>query len=153
MSPQPIKAGDAFSANWPGRTGAAVEISDVSGETAGRFDVAQAIARVFPAHMAFASAVIQEGVLPAKDFPSGPYPADKLIYRSDRMVEYETPAHLDGLGTMDQLRPGDRPIQGVAILKGQPPDLISLAVRLPTETSQLAPLIIRQTEIDNQSKK
>ncbi len=103
--------------------------------------------------MAFASAVIQEGVLPAKDFPSGPYPADKLIYRSDRMVEYETPAHLDGLGTMDQLRPGDRPIQGVAILKGQPPDLISLAVRLPTETSQLAPLIIRQTEIDNQSKK
>ncbi len=152
VTPQPLKTEALFSSNWLGFTGPAIQLSERSGDTSGRIEVARVIARVFPAHLAFARAVIQEG-LPAEDFPSGPYPRDKLIYRSDSMVEYETPAHSEGLGTMSSLRANDHPISGVAILHGQPPDLVLLTLRLSPETSQLAPLIVRQTEFDNQSKK
>jgi hypothetical protein len=63
-----------------------------------------AIARVFPAHRAFVRKVIAEGIEPTSDFPFGPYPNDKLTYKNKEMVEYETPAHKDGLGTQSRLQ-------------------------------------------------
>jgi hypothetical protein len=36
---------------------------------------------------------------PESDFPSGPYPKDKLIYRNDLVVQFQTPPHTIGLGT------------------------------------------------------
>ncbi len=72
-------------------TGPMIVVSSISGGTSGRFTVAQVVARVFPAHEAFARKVIKEGLMPASQFPFGPYPTDKLTVRTEDMVEYETP--------------------------------------------------------------
>ncbi|MGD0868870.1 MAG: hypothetical protein ABSB88_04920 [Bryobacteraceae bacterium] len=38
------------------------------------------------------------------------------------------------------------PLEGIAILNGEPPDLIFLSVRLPQDLVALAPVIIREVE-------
>jgi hypothetical protein len=87
--------------------------------------------------------------MPASIFPFGPYPTDKLISQSDRIVEYETPPHSMGLGTMSRLQTSDYPIDGVAILIGQAPDLVFLAVRLTPDMTDLTSQIIQQIEREN----
>ena len=47
---------------------------------------------------------------------------------------------------MSHFKANDDPIDGVAILQGQPPDLLVLRVRLPPEQRDLAPIIIHQIE-------
>ncbi len=59
------------------------------------------------------------------EFPSGPYPKDLLKYRGDRLIEYETPANMEGLGTHSGLRKNGTAIRGAAILTGEPTWLIS----------------------------
>jgi len=150
VTPQPIKTDDFFSPTWGGITGPAIQASGISGGTSGRFGVARVIARVFPTQTAFVQSVIKEGIEPASDFPFGPYPKDKLIIQSDRIVEYQTPPHSEGLGTTTSwLRANDYPISGVAILQGQEPDLVFLGVRLPPDMNDLTSHIIRQVEQDN----
>jgi hypothetical protein len=131
---------------------AVIEITDQYGGTSGRFGVADMIARVFPAHRAFVDAVtdeeVREGIHPPSSFPSGPYPKDKLTYRSKDLVEYETSAETEGLGTQSRLLKNGDPICGVAMLVGQTPDLVHLSVRLPLDVTDLAPLIIQQVERD-----
>jgi hypothetical protein len=100
---------------------------------------------VFPAHKAFVERVIAEGIEPASSFPYGPYAEDTLKYRSENIVEFWTPPQTEGLGTASRLRKNANPISGVAILLGGP-DLLGLWLRLPSETSDLTPLIIQQTE-------
>ena len=149
VSPGPLTAKLVLPGNgWNGSPGPAIEISSTYGDTSGRFGVAQIIARVFPAHRDFVQKVIAEGVEPAKSFPSGPYPADKLIYKSNEVVEYITPANTDGLGTNSALKKNADPISGVAILAGEEPNLIHLATRLPPDMSGLTPVIIQQAERD-----
>jgi len=148
VSPQPINTANLFASNPPGFTGPAVQLSRDSGDTSGRFGVAKIIARVFPAHIGFARVVIREGIEPASSFPFGPYPNDKLTYRGNEIVEYQTPANTQGLGTDSSLHPSADPISGVAILVGETPDLLHLSVRLPAAQAALAPLIIRQVERD-----
>src|SRR6202021_1595761 len=46
-----------------------------------------------------------------------PYPADKTVYKNTRLMEFETPANKDGLGTSTRLRKDSIPIQGMAKLK------------------------------------
>ncbi len=92
--------------------------------------------------------VIHEPGQAASEFPFGPYPKDKLTYKGDDMVEYETPAHAEGLGTQSRLRPNTSPIRGVAMLVGQDPDLLLLSVRLPGGDAGLAQGITRQLERD-----
>jgi len=106
------------------------------------------IARVFPAHLSFVKSVIDEGIEPASDFPSGPYPSDKLTYLTNEMVEYQTPANADGLGTHSLLIKNGDPIRGVVILFDDALNLLHLHVRLPPELESLAPIIIRQAERD-----
>jgi hypothetical protein len=95
--------------------GPAIQFATDVGGTSGRFKVARIVARVFPAHRAFVRDVIAEGIDPASDFPLGSYPNDKLTYKNNETVEYETPAHTDGLGTQSWLQENDDPIRGVAI--------------------------------------
>ncbi len=148
VSPQQIAPANLFSSTWSGFTGPIIELRWESGDTSGRFGVARIIARVFPAHRAFVESVVQEGIEPASPFPSGPYPNDTLIYRSQEMVEYQTPANTDGLGTNSRLKKNANPISGVATLMGQTPDLLLLSVRLPPNLPDLTSVIVQQVERD-----
>jgi hypothetical protein len=148
VSPEPINAAKIFSDNWKGFFGPAVSISLHYGGTSGRYVVAEVIARVFPAYRPFVDAVMKSGVEPASPYPSGPYATDTLSYRSQTVVEYRTPALTDGLGTLSWLRKNGSPIEGVAMLLGDTPNLLHLAARLPPELAGLASAIVRQAALD-----
>jgi hypothetical protein len=135
---------------WEGLGGAAIEVNDISGENSGRYEIAEIVARVFPAYQSFARRVWDF------DFPlpSGPYPKDALAYRGKTVVDYRTPAQTEGLGNFHSwLGKNDLPIAGTAILLMEPthhvgdvPHLVLLSVRLPADLSRLAPTIIRYVE-------
>jgi hypothetical protein len=145
LSPQPINSKAIFSDEWKGLSGHAIELSVEYGGTSGRFGVAKTIARIFPSHKAFVRRVVAEGIMPADEFPSGPYPDDKLTYKAPTIAEYLTPAQTEGLGTQSRLQKNNDPICGVVILTDLPsePTAISLHVRLPASDSDLAPAIVR----------
>jgi hypothetical protein len=146
VSPDPIDSKELFSMDWKGFTGEAVQISVASGGTSGRFQVAEVIARVFPAYKTFAQNVIAEGIEPAGDFPFGPYPSDKLTYRGKNIVEFETPANAQGLGTDSRLQMNASPIDGVAIIAGADTDLVQLSARVPASDSDLILAMVGQAE-------
>ena len=146
VSPDAIDSKALFSTDWKGFSGQAIQVSVSSGGTSGRFQVAKIIARVFPEYKAFAENVVAEGIEPASDFPFGPYPKDKLTYRSKSVVEFETPANTQGLGTRSRLQANASPIDGVAILSGKDTDLILLSARVSAKDRDLIPLIVQQTE-------
>jgi hypothetical protein len=146
VSPDPIDSATLMSVAWKGFTGDAVQISDISGGTSGRFEVAKVIARVFPDYKAFVQSVIAEGIEPASDFPFGPYPGDKLTYRGKNIVEFETPANAQGLGTASLLLMNASPIDGVAIIAGKDTDLTHLSVRVTAADGDLIPFIVKQVE-------
>lgn len=146
VGPDPIDSKTLFSLDWKGFTGPAVQISVSSGGTSGRFQVAKVIARVFPAYNTFAQNVIAEGIEPASDFPFGPYPGDKLTYHGKNVVEFETPANAQGLGTDSRLQMNASPIEGVAIIAGADTDLVQLSARIPTNDSDLIPYMVTQAE-------
>jgi hypothetical protein len=148
VSPQPINSADLFSTTWSGFGGPVIELSLEDGGTSGRFGVAKTIARVFPDHRDFVRNVIAEGIEPASSFPLGPYPDDKLIYRNNEIVEYETPAYKEGLGTISRLQSNDEPISGVAILIEKDTNLLKLSVRLSPYQTDLTSSIIHQVERD-----
>jgi len=143
VSPTPIKRGDLFGPNWVGIHGPAVQVDIDDGGTSGRFEVAQVLARVFPAQRPFVQSVMDSFDQSAKDYTFAPYPNDKLILQTDRLVEFQTAPHSEGLGTMSRLKANDDPIDGVAILLGKNPDLLMSRVRLPREQRDLAPVIIQ----------
>ncbi len=146
MSPEPLDSKELFGDDWKGLSGDAIQLSVSYGGTSGRFEVAKIIARVFPARRKFVDAVIREGLEPASSFPFGPYPQDKLTYKSQSIVEYETPAQCEGLGTQSRLLKNDAPIRGVEILRGKDVDLISLSMRLPPAFSELEAAVMQQIE-------
>jgi hypothetical protein len=148
ISPEPIARAALFSADGTGFKGPAIQISLSDGGTSGRFQVARVIARVFPAHRAFADRVIAEGIEDASTFPFGPWPADKLTYKSGEIVEFQTPANTEGLGTNPGLSKNSKPINGVAILTGPEIGLLHLAVRLPEDLGDTTATIIQQAERD-----
>ncbi len=146
VSPDPIDSKALFSEDWKGFPGQAIQLSFDSGGTSGRFEVAEIIARVFPAYKAFAQSVIAEGLEPASDFPFGPYPNDKLTYRGNNMVEFETPANTQGLGTDSRLQMNASPIEGVAIVTGADTDLVQLSARVSATDRDLIPAMVVQVE-------
>lgn len=126
-----------------------VEVDFLYGGTSGRDAVARVIARVFPKYEAFVQGVLEmfERVYP--DLTYRPYPTDKLLYDGDRVVEYRRQPNSEGLGTMtSRLKPNQQPIDGVATLVGEMPEvnLLLLTVRLPPEMNVLKPVIIHQLE-------
>jgi hypothetical protein len=118
----------------------------MDGGTSGRFEVAKIVARVFPAYRQFAQNVIAEGVEPASDFPFGPYPSDKLNYRGKNIVEFETPANTDGLGTNSRLQKNASSIKGVAIIGGADTNLTLLSARVSESENDLIPAMVGQAE-------
>lgn len=146
VTPGPLDSATVFALDWKGVTGPGVVMIDSLGDTSGRFEVAKVIARVFPAKKAFAEGVIQEGLEPASDFPFGPYPGDKLTYKSGTLVEYVTAGGQDGLGTAPRVVKDADAIAGMAMLAGEAPDLILLAVR--GATAAQASAIVAQAEAD-----
>lgn len=154
-SPEPIDSSNLFSIKSNGFAGPLVQLSRSSGGASGRFAVAKTIARVFPAHREFVTKVVEEGIGPATSFPFGAYPRDQLIYKSDEIVEYRTPAQTDGLGTDSLLLKDDDPISGVVMLLTGPNsdlDLLQLSVRLPPAKVGLTESIVRQLESDAASQ-
>jgi len=125
--------------------GPAVVVTIAYGDTSGRITVARYAARLFRREESkFIKRVLREGIVSAKDLPSGPYPADKLTYKGPRRVEYETPANADGLGTSTRLIKNGDPVAGVAMLLGEvsSPNLLLVAARLPPELLPLKAAIV-----------
>jgi hypothetical protein len=141
VSPRHIGAGDLFP-----MVGPEVELDAIEGSGSGTGMAAEVWARVFPAFWPIVKGLINNWDLPTDEYTFGPYPKDKLIVQTDRLVQFQTPPHSEGLGTMSHFKANDDPIDGVAILQGQPPDLLVLRVRLPSGQRDLAPIIIRQME-------
>jgi hypothetical protein len=144
-----VSPGGGLNASNVRLNGPAVVVTLDNGGTSGRFAVARYSARLFPKiAQAFVAGVIAEGIEPKKNFPSGPYPADKLIYKSARVVEFTTPGGKDGLGVSGRLLKNASPVVGVATLKDTPdgPDFLLLAVRLPADQADLGPAIVAQSE-------
>jgi hypothetical protein len=148
VSPEPIDRRNLLSDAWGGFTGPVIQLSREDGDSSARYSVAKTIARVFPAHRAFVDAVIAEGSEPASSFPLGPYATDRLIYKGNEIVEYETPADAEGFGTDSHLKRNTNPISGVAILMGEDLDLLHLSVRLDSAQAVLSSAIIQQVERD-----
>lgn len=140
VSSLPVKA--EVLSQGAGMAGPAVVASATDDSAGGRLEIAQVIARVFPARRAYVEGVASE-VQPAIAFTFGPYPNDKLIVQTDRLVKFQTAPHSEGLETTSRLKANDDPIDGVAILDGKTPDLLILRVRLPREQRNLAPVIIQ----------
>jgi hypothetical protein len=141
VSPQVIDA------DYDGQ-GPVVEVGDSDGSTSGRFDVANVIARVFPAYKAFVTDFVKSEYLRLSMFTFAPFRYDKLTYKSKRMVEFRTPAQTDGLGTHRGLKKNASAIDGVAILVGPRPDLLLVSVRLPTGLTKLTSAIVKEVERD-----
>jgi hypothetical protein len=126
--------------------GPAVQFGSIIGATSGRFEVAKVIALAFPAQIAFARRVSAEGL--GERLPNGPYPTDRTVRLRPDTVGYRTPAGRAGLGTVSRLAPGDRPIDGFAMLipesaSAEPDfDLIKVDVRLPAARAGLATPIL-----------
>ncbi|MGC1782786.1 MAG: hypothetical protein WA708_09725 [Acidobacteriaceae bacterium] len=149
LSPESLNSKLVFSDDWKGFAGPAIEISSMDGGTSGRFEVARNIARLFPSHIEFTHQVIAEGIEPANNFPYGPYPHDKLTYKTKTLVDFETAAHHEGLGTQSRLQANTEPIIGFVFLSAQPNDDpydISLEIRLPADMAWLSPTIRDATE-------
>jgi hypothetical protein len=137
--------------DWKGFTGPVIQLSGSDGGTSGRFEVAQMVARVFPAYRDYARNIIAEGFGPASDYPFGPFPSDHLTYKGKKLVEFTTPSHHKGLGTMSRILPSDQPITGFALLTIGPnvdTGLLQLSLRLPHSLSYLSATLIQQAEAD-----
>jgi hypothetical protein len=145
VSPEPVNAKDLFSDDWNGFLGTAVQLDHSYGGTSGRFNVAEIIARVFPAYQWFAASVNRE-LSPPDKFSFGPNPKETLTYKTKTVVEYLTPAQTDGLGTHFGLKKNDASIVGAAALVERVPDSLLLAVRLPPVLAGLTPAIIHEVE-------
>lgn len=146
VKPQPINSAKIFSEGPGNSDGPGIGLGYRFGGTSGRFDVAEIIARVFPAYRLFVREVMKEpGISP---FTFGPYPKDKLVYKSKALVEYRTPAQAEGLGTDTWLTKSSLPIEGAAMLVGNEHDLALLSVRMPSKLNGLTTTLVRQFERD-----
>jgi hypothetical protein len=153
VTPQPLNENGPFYSIRDKITGPAIQVREICSDNSGRIDIARVIARAFPKQKAFVDKILQNPDFPASDFPFGPYPKDKLIRRNDWIVEYQTPPDSEGLGTINELPKGNLPISGVAILRDHSPDcLLFLAIRLPSEMTNLIPQIIQQVTRENGEK-
>lgn len=143
VTPGPISPEEIFRTS--ALPGPAIHLSVSWGGTSGRFSVALAIARVFPKRQELVKELLRYDPFPP-ELPSGPYLTDRLTYRSDDVAEYVTPARQQGLGTDSRLAASGRPISGLVMLFGDPPNLRHLSLRLPPDLAPLTAVIIRDLE-------
>ncbi|QEE29984.1 hypothetical protein FTW19_19575 [Terriglobus albidus] len=155
VTPEPIGPEKFFSDAPTGFSGPAIQLSIATGDTSGRFEVARVIARVFPQRQSFVRRLINahDGLLSNSDVVYGPYKSDKLVRPDRNTVEFQTPANIDGLGTMSRLLKNTQPIAGVVVLTGETPDAVQLSIRLKPDQASLAPYIIHRLEREVRSTK
>ena len=124
--------------------GPVIIVSNWRGESPARWQVGLVIARVFPDFRQFVDGVMAAFETPATEFPSGPFPGDRLTYRGNRAVIYRTEPGAEGLGTLAWVRFARKgpAIEGVAVLVGDAPDLKHVSMRLPERLRWLAPSIL-----------
>jgi hypothetical protein len=147
ITPDPLDVNQVFSGDH-GITGPVVQVETITTENgSGRHDAAQILARVFPKQRAFVQSVRDLFDLPPTEFNFSPYPADRLILQTENLVQFQTPPHAEGLGSMWRIKASGDPIDGVAIWHGPAPHRLAtlaiLRVRLPREQRGLAPGIIK----------
>ncbi|PRC90581.1 hypothetical protein [Solimicrobium silvestre] len=124
-----------------------VVIMGRDGETSGRFEVAEISARFFPDVMKEFIQYVKDEKLTQSNIETKPYPQDVINKVSDRMVEFTTPANLDGFGT-GMFAKSDQSIRGVAALspESEGPNIIVLRMRLAKEQRSLTDPIIKIME-------
>ena len=127
-------------------TGPVILFSHTEGQGSGTFEVAQAVARAFPKRWDYVRRAVD--LYLASGITYGPFPRDRLTYKSDELVEYSTPPNSTGLGTMSFIKPSNQSIEGFAMLQGPTPDLLLLVVRLPPEMQRLKWHIIQEAELE-----
>jgi TPR repeat protein len=130
--------------------GPAVQLSFSEHDTSGRFEVAEVAARLFPNKKEFVQQIIHEGIVPESYFPFGPYPDDILTRRSDSVVEFETPANTNGMGTKSRMKKNADPISGVAIMTGDG-DLVQLNVRTSPALRYIVKTILEDLQRESAS--
>lgn len=149
LSPKPIRHDVS---GWESLGGPAIEINHMTSENSGRYEIAEIMARVFPAYRAFGTRVMKGMDLPLQ---TGRFPKDTLMYRGKTIVEYNAPGQTEGLGNFhSRLGKNDLPIKGAAILIGDAPNVgggpgvVLLSVRVPPALAGLIPVIVAQVEQD-----
>lgn len=142
VTPQPLKDPTGTLV-----TGPIVQASRNLGGGAGRIDVAEVAARLFPVAEAFVKATTGDAGGPKVTLPTGPYPKDRLNRRSDTIVEFITPGNEIGQGTAGRIGKAPDPIFGAAVLLPyQNMTLIQVQARLPDDLRSLAPTIVATVE-------
>ena len=146
VTAHPFDTHNVFSSKRPKLSGPAIQLSRRYGGTSGRFEVAEVTARVFPGYEGFVKQVIE--MFSDMDIIFGPYPTDRLRYKSTSVVEYSTPPGHEGLGSLSWFEKDGNAIDGVAILVGptSTPDLLLLTARLPGDQRGLTKVIVTQVE-------
>lgn len=128
----------------------AVELDLSLGTTSGRFKVVQVAARLFPRRRDFVRRIIREGIMPAQDFPFGPFPHDRLKPLGSDAVEFVTPARMRGMGTVTSLAENNEPIRGLAVMT-EKNNLLLLDVRTRPDRHQLISAIIAATRAQSRA--
>ncbi len=144
VSPGPVTRSELV-AHGTALAGPMVVRSFLSGSGSGSAIVAEVLARIFPQYRKLARATLRWFDRP---IPTGPYPQDRLTHKSQTVVEFDTPAHTEGMGTYTLLKQGNSPILGVVVLLNETPDMLLVSARLPPELNGLSAAIIHQAEHD-----
>ncbi len=157
ISPSPMNGRDFLTKTWDGFKGPLIEFETADAEFgAGRLVVADGIARAFPAYRTFVISLLEEFHFEDFELPSGPG-NDSLLWKSNEVVEFHTPAQTRGLGTSGRLQKNSDPVEGVIILLPDPggdaTGLWRLSVRLPPDASDLTPMIIQQLEREAEAER
>jgi hypothetical protein len=133
-----------------GITGQAVAKYDFYGGASGRVDVARFAGRYFPQAMPKnVERVIAEGIMSREEILGPSFPHDQVTYKNAHVLEFVTPAHEDGLGTMGFLAKSDLPIYGMLAVGGEADGdwwATLITVRLPPEMGHLRQSIIAFAE-------
>jgi hypothetical protein len=130
----------------PKITGPAVSIETSDAAGSGRFHVAIVAAQLFPLiGSEFITRVRQEHLISDASFDAEVYPDDRLIYLSDRLVQYTTPPNRAGLGTAGMFEMSDLPIRGLTILhlESEANSLVEVRVRLPAALNAVAEAVVQ----------
>lgn len=91
-----------------------IELSWLSGETSGRFDVARFGWMLFPnLSKDVVKSVEDEGIVSKADIETPKYSKDDLTHLSTTLVRFETPANTKGLGSEGYVNVAQAPILGL----------------------------------------
>lgn len=136
-------------------SGPAVWFQTIEGGTGGGREAIKYGERFFPGALPkdFVQEVIDDAKdnhLPINDYIFPRNTKDVIAYKSPTLLEFETPAHEDGLGTLawGGLKKSELPIYGVLSFttKASDPIIYLLAVRLPPASANLRTTIIHDAE-------